>query len=623
MRRREIPEALRDLAAWPGVDTSALSEELRARYQARALAVRRYIEGASLTSIESETGLPRGTISWMVKRCVSPHADGRIHGFRALIPHIRVKPYRRVKSPRRTSQQGSRGLAGALGQLLERYPAIRAPLERRIRIGKLYLSETGRLIGLGEANGIFLEACRAQGIAASEYPLNQLEGAYRSLARTLRAWLIEHASWHRYALGEPAVPAAERPFGVVELDGHKVDLRLRVRYSEPSGFVRDVEIERLYLLALIDVCTRAILGWHLVLAPEYNRYDVILAIQDALTPRRKRREFLIPGLSYGETAGFVTEVCPQAAYACWESLRFDNAKAHLSEDALRTLTEIVGCRIDVGPVKQPKQRPHIERFFGTLTRVLSHRLPGSTGSGPQDGTRRRKKHDQDPERFVSVEELEELLEVSIANYNGTGHDGLNGRTPLEAMRYFVDERQTLFRTLPRDVRTRLHLLQPAHLATVRGNPAKSIAPYVSLFGARYSNEVLARTARLIGTEIRVFLNPGDMREAYAYLPNGGELGRLGVLGGWRYTRHSLRLRQEILKLRRVGKLRFSEHEDPVASYAKYQRPRVRKSRKEATRMVEVVSALEKPEPTPARPARQGSDRPAQPLDLPIKDVQSF
>ena len=32
-----------------------------------------------------------------------------------------------------------------------------------------------------------------------------------------------------------------------------------------------------------------------------------------------------------------------------------------------------------------------------------------------------------------MQELEELLDVTIANYHCTPHDGLNGNTPLEAM----------------------------------------------------------------------------------------------------------------------------------------------------------------------------------------------
>jgi hypothetical protein len=74
----------------------------------------------------------------------------------------------------------------------------------------------------------------------------------------------------------------------------------------------------------------------------------------------------------------------------------------------------------------------------------------------------------------------------------------------------------------------------------------------SLYGACYSNEVLQRTSGLSQQRIRVYMNPNDMREAWAYLPNGAELGRLYVLDGWRYSRHTLRLRRRILRERSYG-----------------------------------------------------------------------
>ena len=42
------------------------------------------------------------------------------------------------------------------------------------------------------------------------------------------------------------------------------------------------------------------------------------------------------------------------------------------------------------------------------------------------------------EQLITLQELEELLDVTIANYHCTPHDGLNGRTPLEALRQALD-----------------------------------------------------------------------------------------------------------------------------------------------------------------------------------------
>ncbi|MFL9936514.1 hypothetical protein P0D88_47775 [Paraburkholderia sp. RL18-103-BIB-C] len=228
---------------------------------------------------------------------------------------------------------------------------------------------------------------------------------------------------------------------------------------------------------------------------------------------------LIPGLAYRSTAGFATEVCPEVAYACWDVLKVDNAAAHLTEDTFLPVCQFVGCRLEAGPVGEPTTRPFIERFFLTLTDRMSRKLTGTTGRHPDDPAGQRGRR-APVEQLITLPELEELLDVTIANYHGTPHDGLNGRTPLEALQLAIEHHEAPVRTLPQVLRTQLHQLQSVHLCTVRGNVARGVAPYISFYGARYSNEVLQRTSGLNGEKIRVYPNPGDMREAWAYLPNG-------------------------------------------------------------------------------------------------------
>lgn len=100
---------------------------------------------------------------------------------------------------------------------------------------------------------------------------------------------------------------------------------------------------------IIDVCTRAILGYTLCLRREYGRYDVIRTFETALTPGAPIRT-TIPGLGPVQSGGFVSTVLPETAYACWRQIRFDNARAHLAADSLNVACEHLGCTVDVGPV---------------------------------------------------------------------------------------------------------------------------------------------------------------------------------------------------------------------------------------------------------------------------------
>lgn len=579
MRRNEIPGTLSDPLTWPGVDPSALDAGRRAIYQQREQAVIAYLLGTPLADIERNFRVDRRTLTRLIERCLTAHADGRILGLRALIPHTRAKDYQRIAPALRRTEPG--GLTGAMGQLFERLPQLARIVEREISAGLLGLSQSGRLFGLRDVQSKLLAACREGGLTTIDYPFNQNEMGYRSLAVWIRKRLEMRMPIRPAPRTDDAWNASSHPFSVVELDGHKLDLRIRVRYTDASGVSIDLESERLFVITLIDVCTRVVIGWHLVPAPQYDHHDVLATLQDALTPRHRRQEFLIPGMRYLPGAGFVADLLPDLAYACWDVLKLDNAASHLTEDAFEPICRFVGCRMMAGPVGEPTGRPFIERFFGTLTDRMSRKVQGTTGRSPKDPVAEKGRAVAVP-LLITLPELEELLDVSIANYHASAHDGLNGRSPLEALQLAVEHQRRPVRTLAKNLRARLHQLQSVHLSTVRGSVARGVPPYVSLYGARYSNEVLQRTQGLVGKKIRVYIHPGDMREAWAYLSNGADLGKLAVLEGWRYSRHTLRLRKHILRERRVGKLKFAGEQDPVQILAQAQRRASRRGLKQGT-----------------------------------------
>jgi len=613
MRRSEVPAALSDPAAWPGVDAAALTDARRDVYTRREHAICAYMRGDALVDIERVFGIGRTALSKFLGRCLAPHQDGRIYGLRALIPHSRAKDYRRMKraSPRPTPG----GLSGAMGQLFERVPQLRDIIEREIGGSRLGFSMSGRLYGLADVQGKVLAACRDAGLTATDYPLNHRQMGYRSLGRWISDRLEQRIPL-RMPSRDDAWNVTSRPYAVVELDGHKLDVRVRVRYIDTTGVSVDIESERLYVITLIDVCTRVVLGWQLVPAPEYDHHDVLAALQDALRPRLRRREFVIAGMAYQQGGGFVADTLPALNYACWDVLKVDNAASHLTEDTFEPICRFVGCRLVAGPVGEPTTRPFIERFFGTLTNRMSRKVEGTTGRSPDDPLGKRGR-EAPVCLLITLPELEELLDVCIANYHATAHDGHHGRTPLEALQLAVDHHAAPIRTLPNVLRARLHQLQSVHLSTVRGSAARGVAPYVSLYGARYSNEVLQRTSGLINHAIRVYIDPNDMREAWAYLPSGADLGRLYVLDGWRYSRHTLRLRRHILRDRRLGKIQFADEQDPVLIFAEAQRRARRRGRKQGTVELQLAAAGVSlaPPGTSQPPSSRPTPLPEAPVDL--------
>ncbi|MBK5124366.1 hypothetical protein IQ288_31505 [Burkholderia sp. R-69980] len=171
-------------------------------------------------------------LSRLLTRCLAAHTDGRIQGFRGLIPHARAKTYRRIKRADRLTSP--HGLTGAVGQLFECLPQLPRIIERQIGSGRLGLTQTNRVYRLTVTHSKLIAACHEAGLTEADYPLHQDEKGYRSFARWVKRRLEDRIPL-RLPHDNGAWQMAARPFSVIELDGHKLDLRLRVRFTEPSG----------------------------------------------------------------------------------------------------------------------------------------------------------------------------------------------------------------------------------------------------------------------------------------------------------------------------------------------------------------------------------------------------
>jgi transposase InsO family protein len=507
-KRSRIPRSELQISHWPPLDDRVLDPEAQVIYRRRREAVKAYASGASVSEAV-RAGVDRKSLMRLIARALRLHPDGRVWGWRALVPHARVKTFER-QSPPKVLVHTKAGNAGAFAQLLTRFPELETALREELRQRRVTLApggEKGRLSGVKAAAERFRSACRKLGLTDRDYPLNQSDRAVRSLAHTLRGWLADDVHLARLAAGARIKPAsalrglperaALRAFDTVEFDAHKMDLRLTVVDVDPAGGEQVWEIERVWLLAIIDVATRCILGWHLSLAQECDRSDVVQAIRRALTPQTPP-EVTLPGLRLLPDGGFVSHSIEATRFACWRQIRLDNARANLATTSLDVLCDTLGCTADFGPAYQPDDRPFIERFFGTVTRTLSKRLPGAL-PGPHHTEAmlaRLRKPGESLRLLVTVEELEELLSVAIWNYHGTPHAGLGGATPLQAMR-----RQVLGRRDPHDVpivlRRLPELLQqhPALLndpvpRQVHGNLARGERPYITFMHVRYTSEQL-------------------------------------------------------------------------------------------------------------------------------------
>ena len=591
--RLSIPEYLRDLQNWPMADPTALSDEDRDAYNRRCNAIKMFIEETQIpvSIILEKTGINRSALYRLIERCSHKHSDGRIFGFRGAIPYVRQKNYERTAQVD-GSRKGRAGSSGAFKQLLTDYPGIEKLLKKygRERNKKIESAREVRKPIL-EIHNLFLKACRTAKITPDEYPFTESRLGYRSMqsyfkkmAEELFSTAVTNAGGSRAGAamnGFEQVPAATRAYEVIEFDGHKIDLRLTVKIKDPFGCETLLELHRIWILVLLDVFTRSVIGYSLALSNEYNKDDVAAALQSAMTPF-KPRKYVIPTLAIKDGGGFPSSSIPETAYACWDWFRIDGAKSHLAADTLTRLNQIVGCWSDNGPPGTPDDRPYIERFFHLVSKHFAHRLPGTMGSDPKSIEKILSDPGMDITLLVEFHELEEMIEVLLADYNGETHGGIGKRTPLEAMSYYVNHQNGHIRTLPIFMRSSLCLLQEARVVTIKGSVKNGVRPHINFSNVRYTNEILSGNAGLIGKKLRIYFDVRDIRVVKGFFEDGSELGVLTAARPWCFTPHSLRVRQEIFRLIAEERLVIRDGDNPVEAWAKYKWGQARTNKKAAT-----------------------------------------
>lgn len=597
--RDSLPPEIKDTACWPSVDPEALNEKDKALYQKREDAVRLYISGAAHKTISSHTGVSKAQTSKLVIKCLKIHSDGKIFGFRGLLPYSRQNSYLRTSAIQKHVKKS--GFSGALNKLFDQYPLIKEKVDdaflKRARDGKIHESK----IPVKSIHKILIDACRSAGIGSDQYPLRTQYHGLRGLGYYLQklfnlhfreAVKARHGADTAKTLNSVGSGSSKegvtRPYQRVEFDGHKLDLFMVVEIPTIYGDVNYEVVERLWLLTIIDSFSRAILGYAVSMGTEYSQYDVLQTFKKSIIPW-KPRKFSITGLSYKKGAGFPSGIIDQYAWARWNEIAYDNAKANLAEATKTTLKDTIRCQINAGPVKTPERRGILERWHHTLEDNGFHRLPSTTGYDPSD-TRRVNPEKAAKEHHIKFDHVLELLEVLIANYNATPHSGIGYKTPLEMLTYYASQDYALINRIDTSERLMVNRLDYRISVTVKGKVEEGRRPYIQFLDVRYRNDVLTCSPHLIGQKLSCFVDTDDLRTMVAYLPDGSELGILVANGKWGVTPHTLKMRKAITALKKRRVIDYLDHDDPVMVYMEYLQQKAPSSKKSAKDFAEAHKA---------------------------------
>jgi len=567
------------LSIWTEPDVGALAPKSLALFLRRKEAVRLYLQGVDGGAISTATGVHLRYLNRTIReRCMHIHPDGRVYGWRGLVPGLHIAKYSR-KSKIRANAKGG-GAAGAMSNLLLQEPDFAQRLVKQI-IATCPDCKLGQIRQPRHALWAwFLKELRGLGYEIrNEWPFTMKTMGYPSLCRYANAVLSANPVKAARIAGGPQLEKkmisgdginrpVQNPFERVEMDAHKLDGRFVVMIPQIDGGWSPRLIHRLWVIVLLDVVSRAVLGYHLSIRIEVNKDDVIAAIKNALT-RWTRKELTFGDQAYSDDAALPSGHDARYVGLCWNETSVDGALAETCKTVKDKLRDVVGSTLmdpSVGFAQRRSKddRPFIESFFKTLSARGLHRMSNTTGANAQD------KGGRDPGKVAVISEFQweyaaELLDALIANYNATPHTSLGYRSPLQMLDFYASVDK-----LPKrhaDPNSVQGLLSVRKLCTVRGGYQVGRRPYVNFLGASYSNEELSQRHELVGKEIWVINHlENDARVALATTLDGHRLGVLRAHPPWHRTPHSLTTRSAINSMVRNRRFELAHGADAVTVF---------------------------------------------------------
>ena len=567
---------------WPNIDEGALSAQAFECYKKRKEAVRLYLQGVSQSAIFRATGLHASYLNRTIReRCMHRHPDGQIYGWRALIPGLHIIKYARKHTVK--ADQNGDGTAGALGNLLELEPDFAARLQQLIL-------KTCPDLKLGEIHrprhalwAWFLKELRGLGYEIrNEWPFTVKNMGYSALIRyadcvlsanpVKAARIVGGPELHKKMVsGDGIDRPVHQPFERIEMDAHKLDGRFVVMIPQAGGGWSPRLVQRLWVIVLLDVASRAVIGYHLSLRVEVSKEDVMRAIKHALLPW-SRKELTFGPQAYCADAALPSGHHERYVGLCWNETSVDGALAETCACVKDKLHGVVGSSLldpsaGFAQRRSKDDRPFIESFFRTLAGRGLQRLSNTTGAKVQD------KRGRDPAQVAVLSEFQleyaaELLDALIANYNATAHTSLGYRSPLQMLDFYASVgRLPTRRADPNAVQG---LLSVRKLCIVRGGYQQGRRPYVNFAGASYSNSELAQRHDLVGQPIWVINHlEDDARIALATTREGARLGVLRAHPPWHQTPHSLAIRSAINAMVRRRRFCLASGADAVTAFMEY------------------------------------------------------
>lgn len=549
--RSSWPPALHRTEDWPAADPSLMKRDVRTRYLRLQSAISHYVPGGSLQKALSIAKLKARRFLELVERCVEPHEDGRIQGFRALVHGCEVRPRRR-KAGLKRSKSPHGGYSGAFGQLLDQHPSIRDGLvDWLLRKGKQGLRQNKTI--RHNLHTHFLTLCREAGRGDNDYPLETHEQCRRALWGWHKGWFIknyadqfveaEHgeraAGLWAYAQGDGQAAKVYGPLEAWVMDAFTVDMRNKVRFQSKSLGWYDAETQRLTGLRLSDLTSGTNLGSKVVFSAQADANDVLEVICDAILGPDKLKQAL-EGVVLEPGAGYPAEVIEALRFAVPVIIYLDNALAHLCGTVQFALLGILGAEVRLGQPRTPRERGAIEAKYRSQALQFLHQMVGTTGSGP--GDRLREIADVPVESLVDADVLAHALDAYVQNQNALPNAAAGYISGLEFLRRALRDGRCVLQLLPPAYRKRYYFCKPEPV-TVHMDLREGRHPQINFKYASYRSAVLDKRPDLHKHEMWLRYDVRSLRTAVLFNKDGSEFGPVQATGKWARFPHTMWFRK--------------------------------------------------------------------------------
>ncbi|MBU1830886.1 MAG: hypothetical protein KJ731_20770 [Alphaproteobacteria bacterium] len=569
------------LETWPTPDVGSLPPKVQDSYFKRKRAVELCIEGASNKKIMAECGIGlRQATRLITERCAAPSPDGRIFGFRALVLYVRLFPAVR-KKPVVIDKFGHGG-TGAMGSLLLGDPAFKTKLDSKIL-------RTHKSDELTEGKrhrqaiwGWFLDELRDRGYEIrKEWPFNSEGLGYQALLRYTDKLLKTNPAVlaliaggtyaaRKLRAGDGVDRPTFKPYGRVEMDAHKLDGRFCVLLPAPGGGWVPRIIHRLWVIVMVEVISRAVIGYYLSTRKEVSKDDVLRTIKSSLT-KWTAFDTTHSENPLAEGAGLPSVLGDEFIGLCWDELSVDGALAETCKTVKETLANVVGSDLlspqnSFSARRSLDDRPYIESLFRALGNRGLQRLSNTTGSSNKD-PRKNNPEGVAIESQFTIEFLAELLQSLICNYNAAKHSSLGYMSPLQKLDHF--RQQGMLPKRRADSTLVQSMLSYRKLCVVHGGAAEGRAPYINFDHGRYGGPAIADREDLVGTKVWMVNHlEDDARIARCTTTDGKLIGVLRAAPPWDKLPHSLAVRRSIKTLHKDKRIQ-SLNNDGIRTFMKF------------------------------------------------------